>query len=94
MCLLYQSKVKPVEELKKQLRPVSLTPRLSNVAEQCVILDYVKPAVLDVLDPSQYGAVPNSSTTQALIHMLHNWSKEPMATALQLELFSLTKKSV
>ena len=69
-------KVKPVEELKKQLRPVSLTPCLSNVAEQCVILDYVKPAVLDVLDPSQYGAVPNSSTTQALIHMLHNWSKE------------------
>ena len=69
-------KLKPVEELKKQLRPVSLTPCLSNVAEQCVILDYVKPAVLDVLDPSQYGAVPNSSTTQALIHMLHNWSKE------------------
>lgn len=32
--------------------------------------------VLDVLDPNQYGAVPNSSTTQALIHMLHNWSKE------------------
>ena len=69
-------KVKPVEDLKKQLMPISLTPRLSKVAEECVILDYVKPAVLDVLDPSQYGAVPNSSTTQALIHMLHNWSKE------------------
>ena len=38
--------------------------------------DYVKPAVLDVLDPGQYGTVPNSSTTQALIHMLRNWSKE------------------
>ena len=69
-------KVKPVEDLKKQLRPISLTPCLSKVAEECVVHDYVKPAVLDVLDPSQYGAVPNSSTTQALIHMLHNWSKE------------------
>ena len=68
--------MKPVEDLKKQLRPISLTPCLSKVAEECVVHDYVKRAVLDVLDPSQYGAVPNSSTTQALIHMLHNWSKE------------------
>ena len=28
-----------------------------------------------VLDPSQYGAIPKSSTTQALKHMLHGWSK-------------------
>ena len=47
-------KVKPVEDLKKQLRPISLAPCLSKVAEECVILDYIKPAVLDVLDPSQY----------------------------------------
>ena len=35
----------------------------------------MKSAVLNVLDPSQYGAVPKSSTTQALIHMLHHWTK-------------------
>ena len=69
-------KVKPVEDLKKQLRPISLTPCLSKVAEDCVVVDYVKPAVLQVLDPNQYGAVPKSSTTQALIHMVHHWSKE------------------
>lgn len=39
-------------------------------------LDYIKRAVLDVLVPNQYGAVLNSSTTQALIHMLHDLSKE------------------
>ena len=61
-------KVKPVEDLKKQLRPISLTPCLSKVAEECVIVDYIKPAVLDVFDPSQYGAVPKSSTTKVLIH--------------------------
>ena len=68
-------KVKPVEDQKKQFRPISLTPCLSKVAEECVVLDYAKPAVLDVLDPSQHGAVPNSFTTQALRHKLHNWSK-------------------
>ena len=38
-----------------------------------MVHDYVKSA--DVLDPSQYGAIPKSSTTQALIHILHSWSK-------------------
>ena len=58
-------------------------------AKECVVLDYIKCAVLDVLVPNQYGAVLNSSTTQALIHMLHDLSKKLMETALQLELFSL-----
>lgn len=69
-------KTKPVKELKKDLRPISLTACLSKVAEECVVVDYVKPAALRVLDPNQYGTVPNSSTTQALIHMVHHWSKE------------------
>ena len=53
-----------------------MTACLSKVAEDCVVVDYVKPAVLKVLDLNQYGAVPNSSTTQALIHMIHHWAKE------------------
>ena len=69
-------KTKPVKDLKKDLRPISLTACLSKVAEDCVVVDYVKPAVLKVLDLNQYGAVPNSSTTQALIHMIHHWAKE------------------
>ena len=71
------TKVKPVEDLKKHLQPISLTPCLSKVAEECVVADYVKAAVLiiKILDPSQYGAVPKSSTTQALIHMLHHWTQ-------------------
>ena len=66
----------PFEVRKKQLRPISLTPCLSKFAEDCVVVDYAKPAVLQILDPNQYGAVPKSSTTQALIHMVHHWSKE------------------
>lgn len=36
--------------------------------------DYVKPEVMSIIDDSQYGAIPNSSTIMALISMLHNWS--------------------
>ena len=63
-------------DLKKDLRPISLTACLSKVTEDCVVSDYVKPAVLKVLDPQQYGAVPKSSTTQALLHMVHCWAQE------------------
>ena len=59
---------------KKDLRPISLTACL-KVAEDCVVHDYIKPAVIKVLDPNQYGAVPHSSTTQALIHMVHSWAQ-------------------
>ena len=33
------------------------------------------PAVLKVLDPNQYRAIPHSSTTRALIHMVHSWAQ-------------------
>ena len=68
-------KAKLVEDLKKHLSPISLTPCLWKVAEECVVADYVKSSVLKVLTPCQYGAVPKSSTTQALMHMLHHWTK-------------------
>jgi len=66
-------KTKPVKELKKDLRPISLTPCISKVAEDFVVTQYVKPAVRSVLDSSQYGAIPKSSTTLALLEMLHVW---------------------
>ena len=64
-------KTKPV----KDLRPISLTPCISKVAEDFVVTQYVKPAVLSALDSSQYGAIPKSSTTLALLEMLHVWSQ-------------------
>ena len=50
-------KKKTVDTLEKDLRPIF----------------YVKPASLNLIDRSQYGAIPNSSTTKALISMLHHW---------------------
>ena len=66
----------PVQNFKKDLRPISLTPCLSKVAEDFVVTDHLKPAVMKVLDSNQYGAVPKSSTTIALLSMIHEWITE------------------
>ncbi|XP_068750901.1 uncharacterized protein [Montipora capricornis] len=66
-------KQKPVHDANKHLRPISLTPILSKMSEDYVVDTYVKPAVLEWIDSQQFGAVPKSSTTHALISMLHSW---------------------
>ena len=65
-------KTKPIRNLKKELRPISLTSAVSKVTEELLVEDYVKPAVLKVIDINQYGAIPKSSTVIALINMLHS----------------------
>ncbi|XP_068737227.1 uncharacterized protein [Montipora capricornis] len=62
-----------VLDVNRHLRPVSLTPILSKVAEDYVVEEYIKPAVLVKVDWNQFGTVPNSSTAHALISMLHTW---------------------
>ena len=69
-------KSKPVQNLEKDLRPISLTPSISKVAEECVVNRYIKPAVLKTIDSNQFGTIPNSSTTFALIDMLHHWTSK------------------
>ena len=54
-------KKKPVVDIQKELRPISLTPCISKVAEEFVVNGFVKPAVMNILDDNQYGAIPNSS---------------------------------
>ena len=46
---------------------------LSKLAEEFIVTGYIKPAIIQVIDPNQYGVIPSSSTTMALISMLHNW---------------------
>lgn len=44
------------------------------MAEEFIVTDYIKPAVTKVIDPNQYGVIPSSSTTMAIVSMLHNWT--------------------
>ena len=64
----------PVVDIRKELRPISLTPCIYKVTEEFVEDGFVKPAVMNILDDNHYGAILNSSTTMALISMLHSWS--------------------
>ena len=67
-------KQKPVNDVNKDLRPISLTPVLSKVAEEYVVGCFVKPAVLKKVDPQQFGTLPGWNTTYALTSMLHKWN--------------------
>ena len=56
-----RAKAKAGREVNKHLRPISLTPILSKMSEDYVLDTYLKPAVLERIDPQQFGAVPKSS---------------------------------
>ena len=66
-------KVKSVTVINKHIRPISLTPALSKLAEDFVVNKYIGPAVLEVIDPKQYGTIPKTSTLHPLISMVHTW---------------------
>ena len=69
-------KQKPVRDVNKHLRPISLSSIVSKVAEEFVVENYYfKTAVLKRIDSNQYGAIPNSSTTISLLSMLQSWNK-------------------
>ena len=68
----FGSQTDPNQDVNKHLRPISLTPILCKVAEDYVVEEYVKAAVLEKIDPQQFGTIPNSCTTHALISMTHN----------------------
>lgn len=57
-------KEQKVEDISKHLLPISLTPSMEE-AEDFVVSSHFGPAVLEVIDPDQLGAIPTSSTTPA-----------------------------
>ncbi len=54
-------KSKPVQNLKKDLRPISLTPVIAQMMEYYPIQQQMR-NTCQVVDPNQFGAVPGSST--------------------------------
>ena len=68
-------KKNPPKDVNKDLRPISLTPILSKIAEEFVVENHVKPAILAKIQRNQFGAIPKSSTIHALISMVNNWAK-------------------
>ncbi|PFX30132.1 Neuropilin-1 [Stylophora pistillata] len=86
-------KNKPIKDIKKDLRPISLTQSISKVAEDFIVTQHWKPAVLSKLDPAQFGAIPKSSTTFAFLEMLHEWFKgtDGTGSTARLHMFDYKK---
>ena len=51
------------------------------------------PAVLKKIDKKQYGTIPKSWTTDALVSMIHNWhvSSDGNTAAIRVVLFDFRK---
>ena len=88
-------KQKPVEDLIKHLRPISLTPAISKLAEDFVVSTHVGPAVLQTIDSNRCSGIPRSSTLYALISMIrvHHRSKATDGTgaAVRVVLYDYRK---
>ena len=74
------------------LRPISLTSTLSKVEEGYIIDRALKPLMLECMDPNQFGFIPDSSTTFALIYMLHHWSEATDGTGAHVRVALLDFK--
>ena len=60
------------QSIDSDLRPISLTPVISKVLEGFVF-NLIARIVMPHIDPYQFGSVKRSSTTHALVHLLHSW---------------------
>ena len=58
-------KEKLVRDINKHLRPISLTSAISKLTEDFVVEQYVSPAIMEVIDPHQFGGISRSSATHA-----------------------------
>ena len=58
--------------LDSDLKPISLTPVISKDLEGFVF-NWIARIVMPYIDPYQLGSVKRSSTSHALVHLLHYW---------------------
>ena len=78
-----------ITNVNNDLRPISLTPTVSKIAEDYVVNEHIKPAVLRHIGHNQYGCIPNSSTTHALVNLVHNWPQATDGTGADLRVIAL-----
>ena len=85
-------KIASPEDITKDLRPISLTPTLSKTCEQFVtdwLLEYIK----EKIDRRQFGSLKNSSTTHALLSLVHHllYETDTSKTAERVVLLDFSK---
>ena len=66
------AKISKPMSVDSDLRPISLTTTLSKVLEDFVF-GWPRPIIMPQLDTRQFGGIKNSSTTYALVRVIHEW---------------------
>ena len=64
-----------------------------QIRRNLVVSAFIGPAVMKIIDPDQFGALPKSSTALALTSMLHHWTRATDGTgsAVRVVLFDYRK---
>ena len=65
-------KVPIPSDVRKHIRPITLTPQLSKCLEWFP-KKYIMDTITDLIGEQQYGCLPGKSTSMALADLLHNW---------------------
>ena len=66
------AKISKPMSVDSDLRPISLITTLSKVLEDFVF-GWLRPIIMPHLDPRQFAGIKNSSTTHALVRVIHEW---------------------
>ena len=76
----------------EDLRPISITSVLSKELEK-FICDWIMDIIGNKIDISQYGCLKGTSTTHALVDLIHSWSKavDSLGTIVRILLLDFRK---
>ncbi len=81
-------KSRPVQDINNDIRPISLTATLSKVLES-FNAEWIRDSICQKLDPKQFGAIPGSSSVDALISLLHSLYADSDGNGKTVRLFLL-----
>ena len=81
-------KTAKVEDIIRDLRSISLTSNLSKVCEH-FIGEWLIESIWDTIDKRQFGSVPKSSTSHALISLIYHLLSETDGTGKAVRVFLL-----
>ena len=81
-------KIKVPNDITKDLRPISLIATLSKTCERFVA-DWLMELIKEKIDKRQFGSVKNSSTTHALLSLVHHLLNETDVSKNAVRIFLL-----
>ena len=77
---------KATSDINKDLRPISLTATLSKTCERFVA-DWLMQSIGETIDKRQFRSIKNSSTTHALLSLVHHLLNETDASKNSVRIF-------